>query len=378
MTQPAGMADATPFRGAGNGPFELLTARVASIKTLPVEAEQRFSQDAFVVRDLLGRPDVARDEFLGTEVEDAVLHRDSETASEARSIRSAQQASGAPPVARHTWLSLVSTDRRSNASVPVSVRSICFAVHGDTARSIRNAIRATSGSLSTRDRSGDVSADTFGQSQGDALPFEILQRSEPHGGHRHQGIEAARFEKILGLIDGNREADSGITLDSCPNHANRVPLRSTTGPPLLPGLTVLLICRTRRSPLSSARSAEIVPAEMLISGTRVRRGNATDFEPSTKRIPEGFHALRRSQDIGVAERHVRKVGGGDEQHREIERRIRGMDGRFETASQRAARARGRRRKTDVDPGNFERELGITGPSVAANWLLLITCSLVST
>ena len=111
-TQPAGIGTLEPRSGAAD--HSSIHRSPRRHEPLPFEVRQGAAEDALVVRELLGRPDVTRNELLPAQVEDGVVHPGVRLAAGRPSRPSEQQRRAARR--ENGWLSLSSTETRSNVS----------------------------------------------------------------------------------------------------------------------------------------------------------------------------------------------------------------------------------------------------------------------
>ena len=77
----------------------------------------------------------------------------------------------------------------------------------------------------------------------------------------------------------------------------------------------------RRSRLGSDRGSR-GGRRSCRQGTRSRRRYPADFELPPEGISHGVHVLPGTEDVGIAERDVGKIGRADEQHGQVQRGVR--------------------------------------------------------
>src|SRR4026207_471153 len=130
------------------------------------------------------------------------------------------------------------------------------------------------------------------------------------------------------------------------------PSRVTTGPPLLPGFTLLVICRYRRAPASLLRSAEMAPGVVLTSGTR---SGAVATRPTSTSRPNGYPSASTASPGAITSESPRGRDRGCEPGMGC--RPRGLGARRRDAAHR----RGLGAEADVDARHLEREGGSLQP-----------------
>ena len=146
--------------------------------------------------------------------------------------------------------------------------------------------------------------------------------SQPKAARWHQLIEAVRLQKILHLVDRDREPNPCGVRESHANHADGKPVSiddRTTAVSWIHAVGDLQVSSLARVIGPQRRDCARRRADVRheIRGCR----DLSDFDIAAKRVAERIHGEPGHDGIGVAERNVRKIRPTDEEDRKVQRGI---------------------------------------------------------